>query len=65
MLVYYCKVCGKVVGEAQQGKKGIRKIAIECYSCVRSCFTKREMLEVFKEEQLKGIEFIHELGGIN
>lgn len=58
MMIYYCDVCKKVIGESQQGKTGVLKIKMECYNCVRCCFTKKEMLEKFTKEELSNVEYI-------
>ena len=48
MIIYYCKYCKKIIGEAQQGKKGIMFWAMECYECIRPCYSTKEIEKALK-----------------
>lgn len=52
MWMYYCRHCGKILGESTQGKKGVFTVAVDGYCCMKPTYSiKRIRKEV--EKRLK------------
>lgn len=64
MWIYYCKACGKILGESIQGKIGMNFVAVNGSCCYHLSFSQKEIERNFeeycKERKIKFTSFNNE-----
>jgi hypothetical protein len=56
MKIYYCVFCKKIIGECQQGKKGIDLHGVECYECIKPIYPIEDIKREFEKKSVEKLK---------